>query len=133
MLVVQQADCEKIMHEVLVFRGERGPPPVRGVGSQTLYSPHIGTTTNMVLINSSSIINLQYITSCSLTLPQVITTVHPILIKPLNTIPQRSKASRCRVSENSKAQAVQYCLINVFHRPTIRGYFLPHQQNLHDI
>ena len=46
----------------------------------------------MVLINSSSIINLQYIISCSLTLPQVITTVHPILIKPLNTIPQRSKS-----------------------------------------
>ena len=28
MLVVQQADCEKIMHEVWVFRGQRGPPPV---------------------------------------------------------------------------------------------------------
>ena len=115
MLVVQQADCEKIMHEVWVFRGQRGPPP--------MYVPKLCTAhilaqpTDVVLINSSSIINLQYIISCSLTLPQVITTVHPILIKPLKTIPQRSKASRCRVSENSEAPAVQYCLINVFHRP----------------
>ena len=115
MLVVQQTDCEKIMHEVGVFRGQRGPPPV--YVPKLCTGPHIGTTTNVVLINSSSIINLQYIISCSLTLPQVITTVHPILIKPLNTIPQRSKASKCRVSENSKAPVVQYCLINVFHRP----------------
>ena len=77
MLVVQQADCEKYMHEVWVFRGQ---PPV--YVPKLCTGPHISTTTNVVLINSSSIINLQYIISCSLTLDQVSTTVHPILIKP---------------------------------------------------
>ena len=105
---MQQADCEKIMHEVWVFRGQRGPPVYV---PKLCTGPHIGTTTNVVLIYSSSMINLQYIISCSLTLRQVITTVHPILIKPLNTIPQRSKASRCRVRENSKAPTVPSSII----------------------
>ena len=76
MLVVQQADCEKIMHEVGgVQRAERA---TAGVCSQTLYTtgPHIGTTTNMVLINSSNIINLQYIISRSQILRQVSTTYY---------------------------------------------------------
>ena len=59
------------MHEVWVFRGQRGPPPV--YVPKLCTGPHIGTITNVVLINSSSIINLQYIISCSLTLCQVIT------------------------------------------------------------
>ena len=44
MLVVQQADCEKIMHEVWVFRGQRGLPPV--YVPKLCTGPHIGTTTN---------------------------------------------------------------------------------------
>ena len=117
MLVVQQADCEKIMHEVWVFRGQRGLPPV--YIPKLCTGPHIGTTTN-VLINSSGIINLQYIISCSLTLRQVSTTVHPILIKPFDyhtTEVQSVQMQRCRVSENSKAPSLPVCLINVFHRP----------------
>ena len=48
MLVVQQADCEEIMYEVWVFKGQRGPPPV----SIGLYT---GTTTNIVLIKHNKL------------------------------------------------------------------------------
>ena len=56
MLVVQQADCEKIMHEVWVFRGQRGPLPV--YVPKLFTGPQIGTTTNVVLINSFTYLKL---------------------------------------------------------------------------
>ena len=49
MLVVQQADCEKIMDEVWVFRGQRGLLPVYVPKLCTAHT-HIGTTRNVVLI-----------------------------------------------------------------------------------
>ena len=44
MLVVQQADCEKIMHEVWVLRGQRRPP---APPPRLFTGPRTGTTTNM--------------------------------------------------------------------------------------
>ena len=122
MLVVQQADCEKIMYEVPVFRGQRGPPLVYVPKRCT--SPHICTTTNMILINSSNIINftVYYFTLTDITSSWYYYSTsnsYTTFRIAYHRVPKRPDAE---FEKTVKCRPYQSCLPvrlikNVFHRP----------------